>query len=199
VTVDRKRFFAAMRSGRLLGPVLDQSEVDGCDAILDAMDGAPVNWTAYALATAYLETAHTMRPIKEIGGGKYYFRMYDLGGNRPEVARELGNIHPGDGAKYPGRGYVQLTGRGNYERAAIKLRIDLAGSPERALEPQVAADVMRLGMTEGWFTGKGFADFLPPDAAVTLTDFTRARRIINRQDRAAEIARYAATFLAALS
>jgi hypothetical protein len=32
------------------------------------MEGAPLSWTAYALATAYRETASTMQPIKEYGG-----------------------------------------------------------------------------------------------------------------------------------
>ncbi|RZK38651.1 MAG: hypothetical protein EOO90_21515, partial [Pedobacter sp.] len=31
-------------------------------------------------------------------------RMYDPKGDRPEVARRLGNVHPGDGARYAGRG-----------------------------------------------------------------------------------------------
>jgi putative chitinase len=83
--VDRGIFFARARAGKLLGPTLTQSEVDGCTAILDAMMGAPLAYVAYALATAYLETAHTMQPIEEFGGPAYFFRMYDKGGNRPAL------------------------------------------------------------------------------------------------------------------
>jgi putative chitinase len=75
-------FFAALRSG-LLGPTLSAQEVDGCNAILKAMEGAPLAWTAYALATAYHETASTMQPIKEYGGSTYFTRMYDVTGAAP--------------------------------------------------------------------------------------------------------------------
>jgi putative chitinase len=130
--VDRGIFFARARAGKLLGPTLTQSEVDGCTAILDAMMGAPLAYVAYALATAYLETAHTMQPIEEFGGPAYFFRMYDKAGNRPAVAAQLGNTMPGDGVKYHGRGYVQLTGRANYSKATAKLGVDLVNHPELA-------------------------------------------------------------------
>jgi putative chitinase len=53
-------FFDALRAG-LLGPALSADEVDGCNAILKAMEGSPLAYTAYALATAYHETASTWR------------------------------------------------------------------------------------------------------------------------------------------
>jgi putative chitinase len=56
------KFYDAVRRG-LLGPTLSPDEVSGCAAILSAMAAAPLAWTAYALATAYHETAHTMQPI----------------------------------------------------------------------------------------------------------------------------------------
>jgi putative chitinase len=52
--------------------------VNGCNAVLAAMEGCPLSWTAYALATAYHETASTMQPIKEYGGQTYFTRMYDV-------------------------------------------------------------------------------------------------------------------------
>ena len=53
------KFFDAMRSG-LMAPTLDNNEVSGSNAILEAMEGLPIAWCAYALATAFHETAHTM-------------------------------------------------------------------------------------------------------------------------------------------
>jgi putative chitinase len=197
--VDRGIFFARARAGRLLGPTLTQSEVDGCTAILDAMMGAPLAYIAYALATAYLETSHTMQPIEEFGGPAYFFRMYDKAGNRPAVAAQLGNTMPGDGARYHGRGYVQLTGRANYATATAKLGTDLVNHPELALGDAIAAKVMRIGMTEGWFTGKSFASYLPASGPASFAQFKDARRIINGQDRAADIANYALEFQAYLS
>lgn len=191
--MDRGVFFKGVRAG-LLGPTLSQDEVDGCNAILDAMAGSPLAHCAYALATAYKETAHTMHPIKEMGGDAYFFRRYDPKGNRPDIARQLGNTQPGDGARFAGRGYVQLTGRANYARAERELGVPLVANPDLAIRDDVAAKIMRRGMDEGWFTGRRFSTYLPPVSPGTTPTFTQARRIINGQDCAAEIASYAMAF-----
>jgi len=193
---DPAAFFAAVRSSKALGPSLSSDEVSGCEAILTACAGFPASWAAYALATAVVETAGTMQPIKEYGGTAYFRRMYDIEGERPAKARELGNLTPGDGAKFCGRGYVQLTGRANYERAGAKLGLPLVTEPDRAMDPQIAAQIMRLGMQEGWFTGRTLDRYLPTTA--DIHQFTNARRIINGQDRAVEIAGYALEFQSAL-
>lgn len=52
---------------------------------------------------------------------------------------QLGNIYPGDGYKYRGRGGIQLTGRGNYLRSASQTGIDLISNPDRANDPATAA------------------------------------------------------------
>lgn len=189
-------FFNAIRASKALGPTLTQDEVSGCEAICAACEGLPVAWAAYALATAVVETNSTMQPIGEVGGTAYFTRRYDIAGERPDKARELGNLSPGDGARYRGRGYVQMTGRKNYERAAKELGVPLALDPDLALQPDVAAKIMRQGMVEGWFTGRGFDRFLP--AVADIHQFTNARKIVNGQDRAVEIAGYALEFQAAL-
>lgn len=195
--MDRAKFFSSVRAG-LLGPTLSTDEVTGCERILDAMLGAPLAWTAYALATAYHETAHTMQPLKERGGDAYFSRRYDPQGNRPDIARSLGNTDPGDGVRFCGRGYVQLTGRRNYARAAAELKLDLIGNPDLAMAPTVAARVMRAGMEEGWFTGRTLGRYLPTQRPADHGAFVLARRIINGLDRAEEIADYAVQFQRAL-
>lgn len=195
-------FFDLMRAG-LLGPTLSAEEVNGCNAILAAMEGAPLTWTAYALATAYRETATTMQPVKEMGGPNYFTRLYDVTGARPQLALKMGNTCAGDGPKYCGRGYPQLTWKGNYKRATEKLQklgfdVDLVANPELALRPDIAAVIMRRGMEEGWFTTKKFADYLPAVGRATTGQYARARYIINGSDRAQEIADHAKAFEAAL-
>lgn len=175
-------FFAAVRAA--FGP-LSQSQVDGFNAVLAGLAGWPVSWRAYALATTWHETARTMRPIKEHGTEAYFKRMYDPQGDRPQVAARLGNTQPGDGARYAGRGYVQLTGRTNYARYGI------VDTPDAAMDPATAARILRDGMEFGRFTGKKLGDYLPGD-------YVNARRIINGTDKAAEIAAHAGKFEAAL-
>lgn len=190
-------FFDALRSG-LLGPTLSGEEVDGCNAVLKAMEGAPIAHTAYALATAYHETASTMKPIREYGGPTYFTRMYDVTGARPQMAVANGNTCAGDGPKYCGRGYVQLTWKNNYARAAKECGVDLVSYPDHAMRPDIAAKIMRRGMDEGWFTGKAFKNYLPAKAPADRAQFTSARRIINGTDRAAVIADHALKFQSAL-
>lgn len=195
--MNQKAFFDHCRAG-VMGPTLDADEVNGAGSILDAMAGAPLAWCAYALATAWHETAHSMQPIKEFGGPSYFFRMYDPQGQRPSLAKANGNIHPGDGAKYFGRGYVQLTWRNNYRRTGDKIGYPLEGSPDLALRPDIAAQIMREGMEEGWFTGKAFSHFLPRTGSADRAAFINARRIINGADKAGQIADYALQFQHAL-
>ncbi|MGL5734937.1 MAG: glycoside hydrolase family 19 protein [Beijerinckiaceae bacterium] len=196
MSFDKAGFYAVVRKG-ILGPKLDAGEVEGCETILDAMVGLPASWCAYALATAYHETAHTMQPIMEYGGPKYFTRMYDVTGSRPRLAHDMGNTAPGDGPKYCGRGFVQLTWKANYAKAGAKLGVDLVANPARAMEPAIAAKIMREGMVEGWFTGKALRHYLP-DARGTLAQYTAARKIINGTDKAAMIAGYAMQFEGAL-
>jgi putative chitinase len=190
-------FFDAMRTG-LLGPTLSATEVDGCNALLKAMEGAPISWAAYALATAFHETASTMQPIREYGGSIYFTRLYDVSGSRPQLAVKMGNTCAGDGPKYCGRGYVQLTWKNNYARAGKECGVDLVQNPDIAMRPDIAAKIMRQGMERGWFTGKGFSDYLPRSGHADQASFTNARRIINGTDKAAQIAEHALKFQVAL-
>jgi putative chitinase len=192
-----KSFFDLLRTG-LLGPDLSATEVAGCNAVLAAVEGLPVSYAAYALATAYHETASTMQPIKEIGGSTYFTRMYDVTGTRPQLAIANGNTCAGDGPKYCGRGYVQLTWKTNYSRASAECGVDLVGNPDKAMDPAVAAKILRSGMQQGWFTGKSFKDYLPIQGKATRQQFLFARYIINGRDKADKIADHAIEFQRAL-
>jgi len=73
----------------------------------------------------------------------YFKKKYDpdpKGGN-PRKAARLGNTKIGDGFKFRGRGFIQLTGRENYTRASKALGLDLVGNPDQAAEPEKAAKI----------------------------------------------------------
>ena len=85
-----------------------------------------------AIATLRVE-APTFEPIDEYGGPEYWARY--------EGRRDLGNTEPGDGIRYHGRGFIQLTGRANYRGYAAKLGVPLEDNPDLALDPEVSARV----------------------------------------------------------
>lgn len=194
--LDRDRFFPAARAGAF-GGRLTQGQVDGLNCLLDAWErrtNTDIRQLAYILATTKWETAHTMQPIDERGGEAYFHRMYDRDGERPEVARELGNIAPGDGVRFHGRGYVQLTGRTNYHRMSALVGADLVANPDLALDPDIAAVILFEGMERGMFTGVGLGRYFNH----VTCDWLNARRIINRLDCASQIADIARAFHVAL-
>lgn len=185
--MDKAAFYRSLRAG-ILGPKLDDNEVSGCEAILTAMQGTPVAHCAYALATAYHETARTMQPVREAYWLSESWRKANL------------RYWP-----WYGRGYVQLTWRTNYERADKEAAAaglikpgDLLANADLAMRLDLSAFIMRRGMIEGWFVpGRTLARYLP-DRLGTLPQFTAARRIINGTDKAASIAAYAMDFQDAL-
>ena len=175
-------FFTALRTG-LLGPTLSTDEVSGCEAILKACEGWPLSWTAYALATAYHETNATLQPVREAYWLSEKWRKNNL------------RYFP-----WYGRGYVQITWEPNYRKADDKLGLggSLLANPDRAMEPEIAAKIMRYGMEEGWFTKRKLSTYLPPAGQATLEQFKNARKIINGVDDDTLIARHALQFQTAL-
>ncbi len=75
-------------------------------------------------------------------GPEDYFSRYE---NR----NDLGNTQPGDGAKYRGRGYIQITGRSNYAKFGNLINKDLVNQPELAAFPSIAAQIAVLYWTSG--------------------------------------------------
>jgi len=62
--------------------------------------------------------------------------------------KKLGNTQPGDGANFRGRGFVQLTGRYNYNVYSEKIDVDIEAQPDLANAPEVAAVLLALFLAD---------------------------------------------------
>lgn len=180
-----KAFFDSVRAS--FGP-LAQNQVQGIEILLKATEGLPLNHRAYVLATSWHETGPAssklhMTPRKEIWGPTAAQQRY-------EGRADLGNTQKGDGKRFMGRGYVQITGRTNYEKASKLVGKDLVANPDLALEADIAAKIIVHGMTHGWFTGRKMSDY---------TTYKGMRRVVNGTDKDTLIAGYAEKFETALN
>jgi putative chitinase len=89
-------------------------------------------------------------------------RVYGLG--NPRKAKDLGNKDPGDGAKFIGRGLIQVTGRASYEKFGKALGIDLVAEPGLAADPRYMLAIA----AEEW-NEKGCNAFADADDIVKVT------------------------------
>ncbi|HKS11391.1 MAG TPA: peptidoglycan-binding protein [Pyrinomonadaceae bacterium] len=141
--------------------------------VLTAMAAAGLgdkNMVLMALATIRAETGN-FTPLSEFQSkfntapGGPPFGLYD---NR----KDLGNQGPPDGSSFKGRGYIQLTGRSNYQvhGAAIGMGNQLVTNPALANQPDIAAKLL--------------ASFLKSKeskirAALAQNDLRTARKLVN--------------------
>lgn len=101
-----------------------------------AAQAAQIN-TRLRVAAFVSQLAHEsagFRYLSEIWGPTAAQRRY-------EGRRDLGNLQPGDGYRYRGRGWVQLTGRANFRTYGRLLGLDLEGNPDLAAQPETAARI----------------------------------------------------------
>jgi predicted chitinase len=165
---------------------MNQGQVEGCDAILDFYQEkhpCTLPQLAYIFATAYHETAHTMKTkIEEYGKGR---------------GRKYGEKDPETGQKYYGRGPAQLTWKYNYAKQSKKLGLgdELVTNPDKVMVPEIAYAILFGGAMDGDFTGRSLTAYINND----ICDFRNARRVINGLDRAEDIEKYAICFLLALA
>jgi putative chitinase len=111
------------KSATLVGPINQ--------AMQEAGITTPARQAAFLAQIAH-ETGG-FRWFRELGDDAY-FRRY-------EGRTDLGNTQPGDGPRYRGRGFIQITGRANYTKAGQALGLDLVNHPQLAETPEVGARI----------------------------------------------------------
>ena len=94
-----------------------------------------------------------------------YFDLYDR-------RTDLGNRGPNDGSAFKGRGFVQLTGRANYEQYSRTLGLTdaLVRKPELANDPLIAARILARFLKDREMKIKG---------ALLDRNFAQARKYVN--------------------
>ena len=104
----------------------------GKKSLMKALDANGVtNKTERAMFLAQM--AH------ESGNFRYKEEIHD--GSNYEGRSDLGNNQSGDGKRFKGRGYIQLTGRANYKKYGDMVGQDLISNPELASDPNIASSV----------------------------------------------------------
>jgi hypothetical protein len=153
---------------------------------------------AYTLATSEHESK-CGRFMRELWGPTATQKGY-------EGRHDLGNTQPGDGFRFRGRGYVQITGRTNYEFWSRRLGLDLVANPDLTFQdPSIAARILVQGMRDGTFRpGHKLVHHINDEH----TDFYNARAIINADksrlvqghsvDRGTQIAQIAQRYLSGM-
>lgn len=127
---------------------------------MEAQQITTINRMAAYLATIAWESGE-LRYTKEIWGPTEAQKGY-------EGRRDLGNIHPGDGYRYLGRGLIMETGRENYQRVHDELGIDCVTHPELLERPNEAS------LVSAWhFRRYGC------NTAADIPDFRTVTKIIN--------------------
>lgn len=191
MNINRKKFFDGVRHSPFNGK-LTKNQVATLDTIINEWERRKLTFLphlAYMMATVLRECGPEMQPVRE------GFKETDKEARAfiQRMAKKTGKykyVKLVNGVMYYGRGLVQLTWYDNYVKMGKILRIDLAGNPDKALELDVAVQIMFEGMTRGTFTGKKLDTYLTPKKL----DWTNARRIINGTDHAAEVANNAKAF-----
>lgn len=196
--IDRTRFFAALP--KRLCPLKARPDLDGLLTRIEQDDGWVIlEQVAYFLATIAHETGFTFRPVKEKRASK---------ARQPELWATQERYWP---SGFYGRGYVQITWARNYAKLGRVLadagHLDggadsLVENPDLTLFQDVAYWIAAIGMREGLFTTRRLVQYIRSEVYVggskVRADYLGARRIINGQDRAEDIAEIANGFEVAL-
>jgi predicted chitinase/peptidoglycan hydrolase-like protein with peptidoglycan-binding domain len=98
----------------------------------------------------------------------------------------LGNVEKGDGFRYRGRGFVQITGRESYREMGSKLQLPLEDNPDLALDPIVAVKVACRTWADKAMTGERGMNELADANKIEALTYRINGGYTNLEDRRAE-------------
>lgn len=110
----------------------------------------------YGITTAIRQLCFLAQVSHESGGFVYTEEL--ASGNAYEGKKDLGNIHPGDGVKFKGRGLIQITGRSNYEAIGRDFQVDFINNPTllggKNIDHCSPDQLKYAALSAGWFWNK---------------------------------------------
>lgn len=111
------------------------------DRATEALPFITAAMAEYGIDTPARQAAFLAQVGHESGGLHWLVELWGptLAQKRYEGRADLGNVKPGDGIKFRGRGYLQTTGRFNYVKTGAALGVDLIAAPELLGQPALAA------------------------------------------------------------
>lgn len=122
------------------------------------------------LANVGVETMR-LSALRELGGDSYFMRY--------EGRRDLGNVRPGDGPTFKGRGGLQTTGRANYVSLRDRLRARGIDCPDFEAEPE------KLELPEwAWLSAGDYVEMRKLNAKADAGDFLAYCVGINGRNKA---------------
>ncbi|MFA5025444.1 MAG: glycoside hydrolase family 19 protein [Candidatus Shapirobacteria bacterium] len=148
--------------------------------VLDSLDRFGLNdkeMILMALSTIRAET-ESFYPISEYRSKYNTSPNADHPYDKYDYRKDLGNQGPPDGDTYKGRGYIQLTGRYNYESIGEQLGVDLVNDPDLANDPGIAADILAIFLLSHETKIRG---------ALAEGDLTLARKAVNGGSHGLEV------------
>ena len=110
-----------------------------------------------------LRAIHFIAQVAHESGG-FRWRTELASGGEYEGRRDLGNVHPGDGRRYKGRSFIQVTGRTNYEQVSRALGVDFVRHPEKLGERKWAARAAAW-----WWTTHGLNELADRNDVLAVT------------------------------
>jgi putative chitinase len=138
---------------------VDQLKSVACTGIGNAQIFLPyLNdvFTKFNISTSARQLCFLAQVCHESGG--LYYTEELATGQAYEGRRDLGNINPGDGIKFKGRGLIQITGRSNYMAVGQALQADFINNPTLLGGKNIhfcSPDQLKYAaLSAGWFWNK---------------------------------------------